>query len=127
MFEQREVRVRVFLPGPDEKVVDWEAIAKELHAHMIVGRVVAVDWFPSLVDKHTTTRPSRVDTGVDLAISNDPQTGAMRVTFANGYQVLELNDPADNDPFEWDEFHELGFPTEPMSVAVVEAEGEVQP
>ena len=126
MFKQKRIVVRVFLPGPPEKVTDWARIvdwmAAALESH--IGEDEAKRLVHDLKQSCVTERPSRADTGVDLVIANSPQTGMLRVTFANNYTVLEVNDPSDHDPVEWPEFFALGFPTEPEEPETIHGTGQ---
>ena len=122
-YEQKRLVVRVFLPGPMEKVTDWEAVARELYAFH--DRYLPTDKprLDFIIAKHTTTeRPSRIDTGVDLLIHNrdDDDDGTVRVGFApNAYNpILMMNHNKAT-------IAALGFPTEPQAVVETRAEGEV--
>lgn len=114
-YEQKRLKVRVFLPGPPEKVVDWEAVARELRS-VLVTLNNDDPWYTAIED-HTTERPSRVDTGVDVVIRNFDD-GSIGAEFPNG--VLYLY------PRRHDEtLAALGFPAEPQAVVEIKAEGEV--
>jgi hypothetical protein len=114
-YEQKRLVVRVFLPGPPEKVVDWEAVARELldmdHLHE--------SYLEASAKKHTTERPSRVDTGVDVVIRNYDD-GSIGTEFPDGTLYLY---PREND----ETLTAPGFPTEPQEVVETQAEGEVSP
>ena len=114
-YEQKRLVVRVYLPGPMERVVDWAAVAADMYAN---DSVVS---YLTLIDKHTTERPSRIDTGVDLVIDNDVEDGDLIVSW-----------PRSTGPWltlgcHPDQIAALGFPTEPQEVVETQAEGEVSP
>jgi hypothetical protein len=116
-YEQKRLTVRVFLPGPPEKVVDWEAVASDVFLY----KVTDGNWWKEIVAKHTTERPSRVDTGVDVVIENDPDTGTAEAYFNGNRATLVTFGPSRET------LAALGFPTEPQAVTVLKAEGEVRP
>jgi hypothetical protein len=80
-YEQKKLVVRVYLPGPPERVTDWEAVAKrfELCLHNLDRQYD--DYIEGVIRDNTTERPSRIDTGVDVVINNSKNTGAVRVSF----------------------------------------------
>ena len=117
-YEQKRLVVRVFLPGPMEKVTDWEAVAK-----VFARELTNVGGYDQMVatttGMHTTERPSRVDTGVDLHIANLLTSGDLIVGFCGNDYLDHLVIGEHND-----EIAALGFPTEPQEVVETKAEGE---
>ena len=116
-YEQKKLVVRVFLPGSAQQVTDWEAVARESWAYTGDDGQL----WNLLVKKHTTERPSRIDTGVDVVIYNWHDDGAVSVEFAatNAETMVLDRYPA--------QVAALGFPTEPQEVVETKAEGEVSP
>ena len=115
-YEQKRLTVRVYLPGPMQVEMDWESVARDLRD----GLADDDDWYKA-IEKHTTERPSRIDTGVDVVMTGD-EDGDVRLRWM------------DNMDDHWlyrrphrEQIAALGFPTEPMQVVEVKAEGEVQP
>jgi hypothetical protein len=120
-YEQKRIVVRVMLPGPPEKVTDWEAVASAVGAIAIDRKLKPME-FTTIMRDHTTERPSRLDTGVDVVLANITVAGDVIVGFADndGKDYLELGA---HDT----QIAALGFPTEPMQVVETQAEGEVSP
>lgn len=115
-YEQKRLTVRVYLPGPPEKVVDWEAVAREMLRQL--GRasciVDAGNEFDRAVKRNCTERPSRIDTGVDVVIKNGGESGLVWALFESPGGHLKCPD----------QIAALGFPTEPQTVVETKAEGE---
>jgi hypothetical protein len=97
-------------------VTDWEAVARDLRYG-----IASTDDFGVAVERCTTERPSRIDTGVDVVIENDPADGTAEAYFMGNLATLITVGPSR------EMLAALGFPTEPMQVVEVKAEGEVQP
>jgi hypothetical protein len=123
-YEQKRLVVRVYLPGPPEKVVDWEAVAIAMQIACGREEYPGYEDYLELIRKNTTERPSRVDTGVDVVIHNDDSDndGSVHVEFAiSGLDVL-FNSAS--YPKYQQVIAALGFPTEPQAVVETQAEGE---
>jgi hypothetical protein len=111
MFQPKELRVRVFLPGPTEQVVDWERVARICHGWGLQGHAASGDEWLQLVADHTTEQPSQTDTGVDLKIEQDT-AGFVVVKFAEA-DDNELAPNSSTFPKDNAVIAALGFPTEP--------------
>ena len=112
-YEQKRLVVRVYLPGPAQQVTDWEAVARALAEPGFTD-------LDAMAKEHTTERPSRIDTGVDLVIHQSSNDGHLYLEFDGRFLYM------------WPDQHQsayaaLGFPTEPMQVVETQAEGEVSP
>lgn len=115
-YEQKRLVIRVYREGPPEKVVDWEAVAKtfELCLHNLNRQYD--DYIEGVIRDNTTTRPSKIDTGVDVVLADD-RTGYVWATFPDGTRFLDM---------EHGDAHLIaafGFPTEPTKPVEERGEG----
>ena len=123
-YEQKRLTVRVFLPGPMEKVVDWEAVASAIGAIAIERKLKPMEFTTIMRDHTTPLRPSRIDTGVDVVLHNEDSDndGSLHVEFAINECDVIFNTAS--VPKYQQTIAALGFQTEPTKLVEVQAEGE---